>query len=536
MGDYVVGSYGGGAVMVVPAHDARDWEFAKKYHLPIKEVVTASAGRSLSQAFTDYGTLVDSGSYTGLTSAVAIQKITADLAARGAGGPAKHFHLRDWVFSRQHYWGEPIPLTHCSKCGVVPVPEEQLPVVLPELEHYEPTGNTESPLAAVTEWVNVLCPKCGGPAKRDTDTMPNWAGSNWYYVGYVLAHELGHFSDGKRLEVQNNEKRVTNSEKRVTNNEKGTPDLVNRSSLLANQNLNNTNIFSANRELLNHWLPVDLYNGGMEHTTLHLLYSRFIYKFLFDLGLVPGPEPYIKRRSHGMVLSHNGEKMSKSRGNVINPDDIVTEFGADTFRLYEMFMGPFDQAISWNQQGVVGVNKFLHRVWRLVLSSSSVDYGVSSSAARVGVLLNNLVKKVSEDLSEDTLKFNTAVAAFMTFLNEVEKTGLTKEQAETFLKLLAPFAPHVTEELWQELGHQDSIHLAPWPVYDPTVVDDSLITVVVQVNGKMQGKLALPPKKARLQAEVVEEATKLPKVRGLLAGLDLKKTFFVPGKLVNFVI
>lgn len=652
VGDYVIGSYGGGAVMVVPAHDARDFEFAKKYSLPIKQVIaketavarsylmggqeisdadltsigvrvitkhesgsreleiplnivisyeklvtsklaagfwneyvgqetvfifkdksgkvtrlvlTAETAKEIDRlaaeyngegwtayssvwgwladndwyrpliASTDYGVLINSGPYNRLSSEEAMEKVTVDLAKLNAGGPAKHFHLRDWVFSRQHYWGEPIPLIHCPKCGVVPVPEDQLPVVLPELKHYEPTGNTESPLAAVSEWVNVTCPKCGGPAKRDTDTMPNWAGSNWYYLGYVVAKELRN----KKQETINKNYSSSNSSFSFSSS-------------------SSENIFSQNKELLKYWLPVDLYNGGMEHTTLHLLYSRFVYKFLFDLGVVPGPEPYAKRRSHGTVLSYDGEKMSKSRGNVINPDDIVQEFGADTFRVYEMFMGPFDQAIAWNQQGVVGVNKFLHRVWKLIFPVAVVTstpkfdpahYGVSATTApsdsvadRVSVLLNNLVKKVSEDLSEDTLKFNTAVAAFMSFINEVEPSsakaseGLTKEQKEIFLRLLAPFAPHIAEELWHLLGHKDSIHSAAWPTFDTSLKDTSKVTVVVQINGKVRGQIELMAEESQQQESVTAAAKEQAHVKELLAGQEIKKTIFVPGKLINFVV
>ncbi|MCX6783702.1 MAG: leucine--tRNA ligase [candidate division WWE3 bacterium] len=502
VGDYVIGSYGGGAVMVVPAHDARDYEFAVKYNLPIKTVIqNVGAGfippsddpiegrinATPTLVFSDYGVLVDSGSYTGLTSEAAMTQITADLATKGLGSSAKHYHLRDWIFSRQHYWGEPIPLIHCPKCGVVAVPVDQLPVKLPEIEHYEPSSTGESPLAAMTDWVNVPCPKCGEPAKRDTDTMPNWAGSNWYFVAYVLAQKINA------------------------------------------PTLESGDIFSANKDLLKYWLPVDTYNGGMEHTTLHLLYSRFVYKFLFDLGVVPGVEPYAKRRSHGMILGPDGGKMSKSRGNVINPDDIVRNYGADTLRMYEMFIGPFTEAVAWNPAGVVGVNKFLHRIWKLIMTSKADD------DSNTDFLLNNLVHKVSSDLDENSMKFNTAVSSFMSFINEVEKTGLNEEQKETLLRLLAPFAPHITEELWHQLGHSDSVHSQPWPKYLEGVKSGAAVTIVVQVAGKVRGMLTVSAAEAGNQELVTAKAFQMPKVLDYLSGVT-PGVVFVPGKIINFVV
>jgi len=503
VGDYVVGNYGGGAVMVVPAHDQRDFEFAEKYGLEIKPVVGVGSpdpsaptvnGRGnpaptgTNDVFVDYGVLVNSGIYSGLSSEEAITKITAELTAKNLGQETVHYHLRDWIFSRQHYWGEPIPLIHCDNCGVVPVPEADLPVILPEVANYEPSGTGESPLANIDSWVKVPCPKCGGSAKRDTDTMPNWAGSNWYFARYCDPR--------------------------------------------------NDKVF-ADTSLLKKWLPVDVYNGGMEHTTLHLLYSRFVYKFLYDIGVAPTPEPYLKRRSHGMVLSYDGEKMSKSRGNVINPDDIVSEYGADTFRMYEMFMGPFDQAIAWNPQGVVGVNKFLHRVWRLVgvgrdRPANSGDPRVAPTG--VAVLLNNLIFKIDSDLHEDTMKFNTAVAAFMTFLNEVEGVDLSQPQKETFLKLLAPFAPHMTDELWSHLGHKTSIHLEPWPAFDSKLVDESAVTIIIQINGKVRGKIEIARADSSNQALVTANALEMPKIREILGEAIPKKVVFVAGKLVNVVV
>jgi leucyl-tRNA synthetase len=494
VGDYVVGTYGGGAVMVVPAHDKRDYDFAIKYNLPIRQVVSpidadkdADSCR-LEGAFVDYGVLVNSGEFSGLSSKKAIEKITDWLEKKGFGRKSVQYKLRDWVFSRQHYWGEPIPIIHCQKCGAVPVSEKDLPVELPYVERYEPTGTGESPLAAITDWVNTKCPKCGGLAKRETDTMPNWAGSNWYFTRYC---------DPK------NDKKLADLKK------------------------------------LKYWLPVDWYNGGMEHTTLHLLYSRFIYKFLYDIGTAPTPEPYQKRTSHGMVLAEDGRKMSKSFGNIINPDDIVKEYGGDTLRVYEMFMGPFDQTIAWSAQGVKGVFRFLNRVWKLVFESKNNPkgqaYGASEKSSQKTIKeIHKLNKKVSEDL--EATKFNTAIAGFMEFLNFafLQKSELGKEVIERFLILLSPFAPHITEELWQQLGYKDSIHKQKWPKYDSELIKEEMITLIIQVNGKVRDKI-------EVEADISEEKAKKlaissQKVQKWISGKEIKKIIFVPGKLINIVV
>ena len=475
IGDYVLASYGGGAVMVVPAHDHRDYDFAKKYGLEIRKVV--AGGDIKKDPFVDYGKLVNSGEFNGLSSKEAIEKITKWLEKKKLGKEMVQYKLRDWVFSRQHYWGEPIPIIHCSKCGLVPVPEKDLPVKLPYVEKYQPTGTGESPLAAVSDWVNVKCPKCKGGAKRETDTMPNWAGSNWYFMRYC--------DPGNNKEL-------------------------------------------ADKKKLKYWLPVDWYNGGMEHTTLHLLYSRFIYKFLYDIKVAPAPEPYQKRTSHGMVLAEDGRKMSKSFGNVINPDDIVAEYGADTLRIYEMFMGPFGQAISWSAQGVKGVYRFLEKVWHLV---KTAEGKTSSNVARA---LHKLNKKVAEDI--ETTKFNTAVAAFMEFVNlALEDTSqVGKDTIERFLLLLAPFAPHLTEELWQGLGHQESIFLEKWPKYDPKLTKAEMITLVIQVNGKVRDKIEVAVGISEEKAKKLAISQK--KIQNWIAGKEVKKVIFVPEKLINIVM
>jgi leucyl-tRNA synthetase len=483
VGDYVVATYGGGAVMVVPAHDYRDYDFAKKYGLEIREVIKSQKPKAKSQkleeAFVEYGTLVNSGQFTGLKSKEAIEKITEWLKKKGLGRKTIQYKLRDWVFSRQHYWGEPIPIIHCPKCGTLPVPEKDLPVELPYVEKYQPTGTGQSPLANITEWVNVKCPKCGGKAKRETDTMPNWAGSNWYYMRYC---------DPK------NDKVIADPQK------------------------------------LKYWLPVDWYNGGMEHTTLHLLYSRFIYKFLFDIGVAPNPEPYQRRTSHGIVLAEDGRKMSKSFGNVINPDDIVKDFGADTLRIYEMFMGPYDQAISWSTQGVKGVRRFLEKVWKLV----SEFPNTKESSPEILRALHKLNKKIDEDL--ETTKFNTIIAAFMEFVNlaQENKEKISKEVIERFLILLSPFAPHLSEELWQKLGHQKSIFETKWPKPDPKLIKEEIITLVIQVNGRVRDKV-------EVEADISEEkarelAISRKKVKNWVEGKKIKKIIFIPGKLINIVI
>lgn len=424
--------------------------------------------------YTGHGKLVNSQEFTEVDSLDAREKIIAKF-----GEKKVTYKLRDWVFSRQRYWGEPIPVVHCPKCGIVPVPESELPVVLPEVERYEPTDTGESPLAAIDEWVNTKCPKCGGSAKRETDTMPNWAGSSWYFLRYI--------------------------------------DPDNDKSL-------------ASKDKLQYWMPVDWYNGGMEHTTLHLLYSRFWNKFLFDIGAAPTNEPYQKRTSHGLVLAEGGEKMSKSKGNVINPDSIVERFGGDTLRLYEMFMGPFDQAIAWSESALVGPRRFLERVWKL---QNKVDKGNTFGADSQGVaLVNRTIKKVSEDI--ETLGFNTAVSSLMIYANALEKHGkVTQEEYETLLKLLAPFAPHITEELWHELGHGASIHDEEWPKYDRTLLDEQEVVYAIQVNGKVRSTLRLSSQASEKEAE--KKAVSLPEVVKWLDGKDIKKVIVVPKKVVNIV-
>jgi len=508
VGDYVVGTYGGGAVMVVPAHDKRDYDFAKKYGLKIREVISGGnilkteprgsevKGKKRTQfsspeAFVDYGKLINSGEFNGLTSEEAMEKITDWLKKRGLGRKTVQYKLRDWVFSRQHYWGEPIPIVHCQKCGQVPVPEKDLPIELPYVEKYQPTGTGESPLAQIEDWVNTKCPKCGGSARRETDTMPNWAGSNWYFMRYCDPQNSKKLADPKKLK---------------------------------------------------YWLPVDWYNGGMEHTNLHLLYSRFIYKFLFDIGVAPNQEPYKKRTSHGIVLGEDGRKMSKSFGNVINPDNIVKGYGADTLRVYEMFMGPFDQAISWSAQGVKGVFRFLNRAWKLVLDCKespegklSASYGASKkSSERVIKEVHKLNKKIEGDLG--ATKFNTAVAAFMEFLNFafLNKKEISKDTIERFLILLSPFAPHITEELWHQLDHKDSIHKQKWPKYDPRLIKEEIITLVIQVNGRVRDKIEV---EADISEEKARELALLSKkVQNWISGKEIKKIIFVPGRLINIVI
>lgn len=473
--DYVLMSYGTGAIMAVPAHDTRDWEFAKKFGLPIIEVV--AGGRDVQQeAFTDVATgkLVNSGFLDGLEVAEAKERMIAYLEEKGIGRGKTNFKLRDWVFSRQRYWGEPIPIVHCDKCGYVALPESELPLELPEVESYMPTDNGESPLAAMTDWVNTTCPCCGGSAKRETDTMPQWAGSSWYFLRYT--------------------------------------DPKNKEAL-------------ASKEALEYWLPVDWYNGGMEHTTLHLLYSRFWHRFLYDEGIVPTPEPYQKRTSHGMILGENGEKMSKSRGNVVNPDDIVTEYGADTLRTYEMFIGAFELSASWSENGVKGCRRFLERVWKLQ------DILVDGEEYRTAfeTKMHQTVKKVSNDY--ESLKYNTAIAAMMSLLNDFVKEGsINRAEYRTFLILLNPVAPHITEELWSICGFEGRVYAQRWPEYDEakTVEDD--VKVAVQINGKTKAVISVA--KDAGKEEVLSAAKEA--VSGKLTGTVVKE-IYVPGKIVNLV-
>ena len=477
--DYVLMGYGTGAIMAVPAHDDRDWEFAKKFGCEIIEVV--SGGEDVQQAaFTakdETGILVNSDFLNGKTVKDAIPAMIAWLEEKGIGRAKVQYKLRDWVFSRQRYWGEPIPIVKCDKCGYVPLPEDQLPLTLPDVESYEPTENGESPLAKITDWVNTTCPCCGAPAKRETDTMPQWAGSSWYFLRYMDPH---------------NDKAL------------------------------------ASREALEYWSPVDWYNGGMEHTTLHLLYSRFWHKFLYDIGVVPTKEPYAKRTSHGMILGENGEKMSKSRGNVVNPDEIVDTYGADTMRLYEMFIGDFEKAAPWSPKSIKGCRRFLERVWAL---AEKVQDGDAYSKEHE-VLMHRTIKKVGEDA--DSLKANTAIAALMTMLNEFYDKGVNKAEYMTFLTLLNPFAPHITEELWQQMGGEGLLSVAPWPVYDEAKTVEDTVEVAVQVNGKLKCTIKLPvdcDKQVAIDTALAEE-----KVKNAVEGKQMVKQIVVPGKIVNLVV
>ncbi|MAF20634.1 MAG: leucine--tRNA ligase [Parcubacteria group bacterium] len=476
--DYVVATYGGGAVMIVPAHDKRDYQFAEKYDLEIREVI--SGGNVSKQSYIDYGTLVNSGQFSGLDSKTAIEKITVWLIKNKVGKKTVNYKLRDWVFSRQHYWGEPIPIIHCQKCGVRSVPEKDLPVKLPYVKKYEPTGTGESPLADIKEWVNVKCPECNGPAKRETDTMPNWAGSSWYFLRYI---------DSK------NDKKFAAPEK------------------------------------LEYWLPVDLYNGGMEHTTLHLLYSRFWHKFLYDLGHVPTIEPYQRRYSHGVVLAEDGRKMSKSFGNVIKPKNVVDQYGADTLRVYEMFVGPFDQMISWSTEGVHGCFRFLNKVLALFNDESKItgknDKGLITK-------LHQVVKKVDEDL--DSMKFNTAIAAMMEFVNIWSENNrvLSKKDAQIFLSILSPFAPHLAEELWSSLDNKQSIFKQPWPEYDKKLIKQEIWQLIIQINGKVRDKVEV--KQGISEKQVKELALAQEKVQKWLNNKKPKKIIYIPNRLVNLVV
>ena len=477
--DYVLMGYGTGAIMAVPAHDDRDWEFAKKFGCEIIEVV--SGGEDVQKAaFTakdETGILVNSDFLNGKTVKDAIPAMIEWLGEKGIGHAKVQYKLRDWVFSRQRYWGEPIPIVKCDKCGYVALPEDQLPLELPNVTSYEPTDNGESPLAHMTDWVNTTCPCCGGPAKRETDTMPQWAGSSWYFLRYMDPH---------------NDKAL------------------------------------ASPEALKYWSPVDWYNGGMEHTTLHLLYSRFWHKFLYDIGVVPTKEPYAKRTSHGMILGENGEKMSKSRGNVVNPDEIVDTYGADTMRLYEMFIGDFEKAAPWSPKSIKGCRRFLERVWAL---ADKVQDGDTYSEQHE-VLMNRTIKKVGEDA--DNLKANTAIAALMTMLNEFYDKGVNKAEYKTFLALLNPFAPHITEELWQQLGETGLLSVAPWPTYDEAKTVESTVELAVQVNGKLKCTIKLAAdadKQTAIDTALAEE-----KVQHAIEGKQIVKQIVVPGKIVNLVV
>ena len=476
--DYVLSTYGTGAIMAVPAHDTRDYEFATKFNLPIIQVVDGDNVDLSKEAFTDVSTgkLINSGFLNGLEVKDAKKKVIEYLEEHNIGAKKVNYKLRDWVFSRQRYWGEPIPMVHCEKCGWVPIPEEELPLQLPEVEDFEPGENGESPLAKMTDWINTTCPHCGAPAKRETDTMPQWAGSSWYFLRYMDPH---------------NDKAL------------------------------------ASKEALEYWSPVDWYNGGMEHTTLHLLYSRFWHKFLYDIGVVPTKEPYQKRTSHGMILGDNGEKMSKSKGNVINPDDIVDEFGADTFRVYEMFMGPFDQSAAWSMDSIRGCSKFLDRVWNL--QTILVDGDAYSS--EMEKIMHKSIKKVTNDIEE--MKFNTCVSTFMTMVNEFYKLKrINKAELKTFITLLNPFAPHITEELNKIAGFTEDISTYEWPSFDESKTIDDTVTIAIQFNGKLKGTVDV--QKDSDESVVKEKVHK--EIDSKLDGKQVIKEIYVKNKIYNIVV
>ena len=476
--DYVLATYGTGAIMAVPAHDTRDYEFAKVFDLPIIEVV--AGGDVSKEAFTDCatGTLVNSGFLNGLSVEDAKKTMFAWLEKEGKGHRKTNYKLRDWVFSRQRYWGEPIPMVNCEKCGWQPLPEDQLPLLLPEITDFEPGEGGESPLARHTEWVNTTCPCCGGPAVRETDTMPQWAGSSWYFLRYMDPH---------------NDKQPVSP------------------------------------EAARYWGPVDWYNGGMEHTTLHLLYSRFWHKFLYDIGVVPYAEPYAKRTSHGMILGENGEKMSKSRGNVVNPDDVIRDYGADTMRLYEMFIGDFEKAAPWNTSSIRGCKRFLERVWGL---QEHILPGEGYRPAMEGCM-HRTIRKVSEDI--DSLKANTAIAAMMSLINELEASGgATRDEFATLLLLLDPFAPHIASELWETLGYPGRLDAAKWPMWDDAKCVEATVEIAVQINGKVRAKVVVPS--AATKEELLAAAKAEPTIAAQLAGKTIVKEIAVPGKLVNLAV
>ncbi len=477
--DYVLVTYGTGAIMAVPAHDERDWDFAKKFNLPIIEVV--AGGENVQEAaYTDVykGNMVNSGFLDGMPVKEAIPAMIKWLEEKGLGKKKVNYKLRDWLFSRQRYWGEPIPLVYCEKCGWVPIPEEQLPLELPEIDEFEPGENGESPLAKATDWINTTCPHCGAPAKRETDTMPQWAGSSWYFLRYIDPHN---------------------------------------------------NDALASKEALDYWTPIDWYNGGMEHTTLHLLYSRFWHKFLYDLGIVPTKEPYMRRTSHGMILGENGEKMSKSRGNVVNPDEVVNDYGADAVRTFEMFIGAFDQSTPWSQDGLKGCYKFLERVWNLQDMMTDEEGYSKELCSNV----HKTIKKVGEDYEK--MKFNTGIATLMSLVNDFYKAGkVTKGEFLTLITLLNPVAPHMTEELWEKYGNGGFLSISKWPEYDEALTVDSEVEIVVQINGKIRDKMMIAADLDR--AGIEKLVTESDTVKKLVDGKTVVKTIVVPGKLVNIVV
>lgn len=477
--DYVLASYGTGAIMAVPAHDERDYAFAKKFNMPIIQVILGDVDiNEQPNVDIESGTMINSGFLDGLKVKDAINKMIEYLEENKIGKAKTNFKLRDWIFSRQRYWGEPIPMVHCDKCGWVPVPEEDLPLELPYAESYEPTDNGESPLSKLTDWVNTTCPKCGGVAQRETDTMPNWAGSSWYFLRYIDPH---------------NDKEL------------------------------------ANKDLLKYWLPVDWYNGGMEHTTLHLLYSRFWHKFLYDIGVVPTKEPYQKRTSHGMILGANGEKMSKSRGNVVNPDDMIDAYGADTLRMYEMFMGTFDQATPWSEQSVKGCFRFLEKVYNLL----EIVVDGDECSKDIETLMHKTIKKVSDDYEK--MKYNTAIACLMEFINEIGKRGkINKKELQIFITLLNPVAPHITEEMWEKVAYDGYLYQTSWPKYDEEKTIDQEIEVPVQVNGKLR---AVIKASKDATAEEIEKIAMLDvEVRKFTDGKEIVKSIYVPGRIYTIVV
>ena len=508
--DYVLMHYGTGAIMGVPCHDERDFEFARTHNLPMieviepekkeKEPIFALSNGRYQHPYTGEGILINSGRFDGMRSQVARERIFHWLERKGLAKKAVHYKLRDWIFSRQRYWGEPIPLVFCKKCGWVPVPEKDLPVKLPNIKDFKPAETGESPLAKAEKWINTECPKCGGPARRETDVMPNWAGSNWYYLAYTMP------------KTQNSKLR--------------------------------TQSYIWDKKRMEYWMPVDWYNGGMEHTTLHLLYSRFIYKFLWDIGAVPkslGPEPYKKRTSHGIILAEGGVKMSKSKGNVINPDEVVKEYGTDTLRCYEMFMGPFEQAIAWDTKGVRGVRRFLQKVWQLFETQNSKLKTQKYKAKiknnkELKKLLHKTIKKVSEDI--ENMKFNTAISSMMEFCNAWQEnpTGLAKRDLKDFLKILSPFAPHLAEELWHKLDprHKRSIFFQKWPKYDERLLKEEKITLIIQINGKVREKIEV--EKGISESKAKELALSQSKIQKWLQNKKIKKVIFIKDKLINFVV
>ena len=494
--DYVLGQYGTGAVMAVPAHDERDFEFAKKYNLKVKEVIIVSGGEKMQNAnikmqndnekckienaYTDDGLLINSGEYSNMTSSEAREKMTEWLEKEGIGKRKVNYKMRDWVFSRQRYWGEPIPIVHCEKCGTVGVPEDQLPVRLPEVEHYEPTGTGEGPLAAIEEWVNTTCPKCGGGAKRETNTMPQWAGSSWYYLRYI--------------------------------------DSRNKTSLV-------------DKNLEKEWMPVDLYVGGAEHATRHLLYARFWHKFLYDIGVVSTAEPFKKLVHVGLIMAEDGRKMSKRWNNVVNPDDVIAEFGADAMRLYEMFMGPFTQSVAWSTSSVSGVYRFLEKI--NALSNKVQIENESGANKKIQSLLHKTIKKVTDDI--ENFRFNTAISALMILVNEIDKQEQIRVvDYKLLIMLLAPFAPHIAEELWNKIGNKESIFLQTWPEFDPELAKDEEIEMVVQVNGKVRERLMVAADVT--EDEIKETVLENEKVKIFTDGKEIKKIIFVPGRLLNIVV